>query len=119
MREKMYRPFALLMLGSASFLLVFASLIGAQESKVPEKLVFEAALGAVTFDHAQHVEAAGGNCAACHDKLWPQDAQAPLGYKARMHRTAEEAKSSCAACHHPDGPSFATKGNCKTCHVKE
>ncbi len=93
---------------------------GAQDAKEPpDKLVFKAMLGAVTFDHAKHVESAEGDCTTCHEKLWPQDAKAPLNFKEKMHQTAEAGKTSCAACHHADGPSFASKGNCKRCHVKE
>jgi len=88
----------------------------AQDKKAPEKIVFEAKMGAVTFDHAKHAERAG-DCTACHDKLFPQS-RAPLAYGEKMHRTAEAAKTSCAGCHHDGGAAFASKGNCKTCHVK-
>ena len=89
----------------------------AQDKKAPEKIVFEAKMGKVTFDHAKHTEREGGDCTACHDELFPQS-RAPLGFKDKMHRPAEAAKTSCAGCHHEGGTAFASKGECKTCHVK-
>ena len=90
----------------------------AQEKEAPKEMVFEAKMGAVTFDHEQHTELAKGDCTACHDKLFPQS-RAPLGFKEKMHKPAEAAKASCAGCHHEGGTAFASKGNCKTCHVKK
>ena len=83
----------------------------------PEKIVFEAKTGNVTFDHAEHGKRANDDCTVCHDKLFPQSRE-PINFKAGMHKPAEKAKSSCAACHHPEGNSFEVKGNCKKCHVK-
>jgi len=85
--------------------------------KAPEKLVFQSKMGNVTFDHAAHLKRAKGDCAACHDKLFTQS-NAPLNFKANMHKTAEEAKTSCGACHAAGGASFEAKGNCAKCHVK-
>lgn len=93
-------------------------ILGAQEKKAPGKLVFEARQGKVTFDHATHVKAEKGSCTPCHDKLFPQDAKAPLNFKAGLHRPAETKQVSCGACHRPGGTSFETKGNCTKCHVK-
>ena len=89
-----------------------------QQKKAPEKLVFAAKVGNVTFLHAKHVEREKGDCTVCHDKLWPQDAKAPLNYKQGMHKPAEAKKTSCAACHVAGGKSFATTGNCNKCHAK-
>jgi c(7)-type cytochrome triheme protein len=86
--------------------------------KAPDKLVFEAKMGKVTFNHASHAAGQKGNCAACHTKLFPQDAAAPLNFKPKLHATAEAEKTSCGACHNPNGPAFAVKGNCAKCHVK-
>jgi c(7)-type cytochrome triheme protein len=86
--------------------------------KPPEKLVFKAAMGDVTFQHAAHVQRAKGDCKVCHDKLFPQSAQAPLNFKAGMHKPAEASKTACAACHVTGGTAFATTGNCAKCHVK-
>ncbi len=99
--------------------LVIAVSVAAAEKPAPDKLVFKAKMGDVTFDHAAHVKRANGDCKACHDKLFKQDASAPLGFKTGMHKPAEAKQASCAACHHDGGPSFATKGNCKKCHVKK
>lgn len=100
--------------------LVAASLGGllAQDQKPPEKLTFAAKNGNVTFNHSAHVKLAKGDCKACHDKLFKEDAKAPLNFKAAMHKTAETEKSSCGACHHPGGIAFESKGNCAKCHVK-
>jgi c(7)-type cytochrome triheme protein len=92
----------------------------AQEKKPPEKLTFKSAMGNVTFDHAKHVEREKADCKVCHDKLFPQSSNAPLNYKANMHKTAEAAKTSCAACHVAGGKSFESKApNCQKCHVKK
>lgn len=90
----------------------------AQGQKAPDKLTFSAKNGNVTFNHATHVKLAKGDCKSCHDKLFKEDAKAPLNFKAAMHKTAETEKSSCGGCHHPDGAAFETKGNCAKCHVK-
>jgi hypothetical protein len=67
-----------------------------QKKKEPEKLVFNSKFGNVTFLHAKHAEREKGDCTVCHDKLWPQDAKAPLNYKEGMHKPAEAKKTSCA-----------------------
>jgi c(7)-type cytochrome triheme protein len=85
--------------------------------KAPDKLTFESKMGNVTFDHKQHAERAESDCTVCHDKLFSQS-RAPLNFKAGMHKPAEAKKESCAGCHHEGGQAFATKGNCKNCHVK-
>ncbi len=103
-----------------SLVLLFAVAAGIGSllaQKLPEKLVFQSKMGNVTFDHAAHVKRAKGECATCHDKLFTQS-NAPLNFKANMHKTAEEAKTSCGACHVAGGASFETKGNCAKCHVK-
>jgi c(7)-type cytochrome triheme protein len=94
--------------------------IAAQEKKPQEKLVFKSAMGNVTFEHAKHAEREKGDCKVCHDKLFQQNATAPLNYKANMHKTAEAAKTACAACHVAGGKSFESKApNCQKCHVKK
>jgi len=109
----------LLMSAIAAFTLAAALTISsAQEKKAPEKLVFQSKMGNVTFLHAKHGERAGGDCKVCHDALWPQDAKAPLNFKAGMHKPAEAKKTSCAACHVSGGKAFASTGNCNKCHVK-
>ncbi|MBI4878016.1 MAG: hypothetical protein HY822_25580 [Acidobacteria bacterium] len=92
----------------------------AQEKKPPEKLVLQAKTGNVTFDHTAHAKREKNDCKACHDKLFKQDAKAPLNYKAGMHKPAETAKTSCGACHRAGGSAFGTVGNCANskCHVK-
>ncbi len=93
-------------------------MIGAlQAADAPDKLVFEAKMGNVTFNHTAHVERMESDCTACHDKLFPQS-RAPLNFKAGMHKPAEANQTSCGGCHHPDGKAFATAGNCNKCHVK-
>jgi c(7)-type cytochrome triheme protein len=89
----------------------------AQAQKAPDTIVFKAKMGDVTYTHKKHVDAAKGDCKVCHDKLFPQS-KAPINFKAAMHKKAEAAKSSCAACHVAGGTSFASKGNCQKCHQK-
>jgi len=102
------------------FLLAFALAAGfeALAQKPPEKVVFQAKMGNVTFDHAAHLKRANGNCKTCHDGLFQQSSTAPINFKANLHKTAETAKTSCGACHNPGGPSFESKSNCAKCHVK-
>ena len=90
----------------------------AADKTPPEKLVFKASMGNVTFQHAKHVERAKGDCKVCHDKLFQQSATAPLNYKAAMHKMAEANKTTCAACHVAGGTAFVSTGNCVKCHVK-
>ncbi|MDD5543103.1 MAG: cytochrome c3 family protein [Acidobacteriia bacterium] len=85
--------------------------------KAPDKLVFEAKTGKVTFDHAKHVAREKNNCKTCHDTLFPQK-KAPLNFAAGMHKPAEAAKKSCGACHVAGGKAFPSAGNCAKCHVK-
>lgn len=101
-------------------LLFVAGPLAAQpdKEKGPEKLVFQSKMGNVTYDHAKHVEREKGDCKVCHPKLWPQDAKAPLNFKAAMHKPAEAKKTACAACHVKGGAAFASLGNCNKCHVK-
>ena len=86
--------------------------------KAPGPIVYEAKSGAVTFDHAKHLEAAKNDCKVCHDTLFKQ-AKGDLGYKEGMHKKAEAAKTSCASCHVAGGTAFESKGNCAKCHVKK
>jgi c(7)-type cytochrome triheme protein len=87
------------------------------QPKAPDKIVFKAKTGDVTYDHKKHTDREKDNCASCHPKLFPQS-KAPINFKAAMHKTAEAAKSSCASCHVEKGTAFASKGNCTKCHVK-
>jgi c(7)-type cytochrome triheme protein len=100
-----------------AFALAFGAIL-AEDKKPPATITFENKQGPVTFDHAKHVTAAKDDCKVCHDKLFTQD-KAPLNYKASMHKTAEAAKTSCAACHVAGGSSFESKGNCTKCHAKK
>ncbi len=103
-----------------AFLLALTVLVAltAIAAEAPDKIVFESKMGNVTFDHKAHTDRVDGKCETCHDKLFPQSRE-PINYKQGMHKPAEKAKKSCAACHHPGGEAFESKGNCKKCHVKE
>jgi c(7)-type cytochrome triheme protein len=98
--------------------LLLCGLLALAADKPPEKLVIETKMGNVTYLHATHLERVKGDCKVCHDKLFQQSAKAPLNYKPSMHKPAETAKTSCAACHVAGGTAFATVGNCTKCHVK-
>ena len=101
------------------FLMTGLAVLTAQtEKKPPEKLVFKSALGNVTFAHVKHGEREKGDCKVCHEKLF-QQSNAPLNFKANMHKTAEASKTACAACHVAGGKAFESKGNCQKCHVKQ
>ena len=94
-----------------AFLLAVALLggtnVAAQDKKPPEKLVFPAKGGDAIFTHAAHIDREKGECATCHEKLWPQSAQEPL-----------KSRDGCKTCHHAGGSAFAMKGNCVQCHPK-
>jgi len=102
-------------------LLFCFAVIGLQaaDDKGPAEIVFETKNGNVTFPHAKHVESMKGDCTACHDAIFPEDKTAELNYKKAMHKTAEKEMTSCGTCHHPDGKSFESKGNCAKCHEKK
>jgi c(7)-type cytochrome triheme protein len=91
----------------------------ADDKKPPEKLIFQAKPGKVTFNHAAHLKRENNNCKVCHNKLFQESAKAPLDYKAAMHKSAETAKTSCAFCHSAGAKAFESKGNCAKCHVKD
>ena len=88
------------------FLLVAAVLVAAGAVKPPSKLVFASKTGPVKYDHAAHVKRAKGDCAFCHEKMWPQDAKVKISSK------------DCRVCHAPGKMAFETKGNCERCHGK-
>jgi c(7)-type cytochrome triheme protein len=101
------------------FTMIALTSMVAQDKKAPTKLVFAAKNGNVTYDHTAHAKREKNECKTCHPAQWPQDAKAPLNWKAAMHKTAETAKTSCGSCHHAGGAAFETKGNCTTkCHIK-
>ncbi|MGD1097231.1 MAG: c(7)-type cytochrome triheme domain-containing protein [Bryobacteraceae bacterium] len=107
--------------GRALAVVLCAFELVAQDKRPPEKLTFSTnnnRLGNVTFNHAAHVKRVNGDCAACHPKLFPQDAKAPLNFKPAIHKTAENEKTSCGSCHRPGGMSFESKGNCGKCHTR-
>lgn len=90
----------------------------AADKQPPETMVFQSKmLGNVTFPHAEHIKRENEKCEVCHESLFPQSRE-PINFKAGMHKPAEAAKTSCAACHVAGGKAFVTKGNCKKCHVK-
>jgi c(7)-type cytochrome triheme protein len=79
--------------------------VAAQDRKPPEKLVFPYKGGEAIFTHATHVSREKGECAACHQKLWPQSTGAPL-----------KSSDGCRTCHRAGGQAFEMKGNCVKCH---
>ena len=85
--------------------LVGGAMVAAQDKKPPEKLVFQSKGGAVIFTHAAHISREKGECATCHEKLWPQSAQEPL-----------KSSDGCRTCHQAGGRAFEMKGNCVKCH---
>ena len=85
-------------------------------SGIPAFPSVETRLGPARFDHEKHVEIAKDNCQACHNKIFPLS-KGLLGYKDNLHKTAEQASTSCGACHRPGGEAFASEGNCLQCHA--
>lgn len=79
--------------------------LAAQDEKPPLKLLFPSKAGDVPFDHAAHLAREKGECASCHEKLWPKSAKDPL-----------KSSAGCKTCHQPGGRAFEMKDNCKKCH---
>jgi c(7)-type cytochrome triheme protein len=104
---------------ATGLILLLALGLLAQQKTAPKALGFKSKMGDVTFDHVKHSERVKGDCKVCHDKLFQQDAKAPLNFKAGMHKPAETAKTSCGGCHHAGGTAFESKGNCAKCHIKK
>jgi c(7)-type cytochrome triheme protein len=92
-----------------AFLLAVALLgganVAAQDKKPPEKLAFRYKGGEAIFTHATHINREKGECATCHEKLWPESAKEPL-----------TSSDGCKTCHHAGGRAFEMKGNCVQCH---
>jgi len=86
-------------------MLVGSVTVMAQDKKPPERLVFRNKGGDVTFTHAAHISREKGECATCHEKLWPQSAAEPL-----------KNSDGCKSCHRTGGKAFEMKGNCAKCH---
>lgn len=89
----------------------------APAKKAPDQLTLKAKNGDVLFDHKKHSAAAKNNCAECHPKFWPQDAKAPVNFRA-PHKALEAKHTSCGFCHHQGGQAFqaSAPANCKKCH---
>ncbi len=85
-------------------------------SGIPQSPSVATRLGAAKFGHRRHVELADGDCTTCHNKIFPL-AKGMLGYKDDLHRTAEDARTSCGACHVEGGTAFPSQDNCTQCHV--
>ena len=83
----------------------------------PDTILVKSRYGEVTFTHKKHYDRVGGNCGACHPKLFPQSL-APLKYGKALHRAAEADRTSCAYCHAVGGSSFAADSNCIKCHAE-
>ncbi len=102
---------------SLMFLLVLGLGILIAQDKGPDKVVYKAKTGDITFLHAKHTDRLKGDCTPCHDKLFPKTPKKDE-YSKGMHKPAEAAKTSCAGCHVAGGTAFESKGNCTKCHVK-
>lgn len=85
--------------------LVTGAVAAAPDKKPPEKLVFPNKGGDAIFTHAKHIDREKGECAACHDKLWPRSTADPL-----------KSSDGCRTCHRAGGSAFEMKGNCVKCH---
>jgi c(7)-type cytochrome triheme protein len=85
--------------------LVAGVTMAAQDQKPPEKLVFPNKGGDAIFTHAAHIDREKGECATCHDTLWPRSTREPL-----------TSSDGCRTCHRAGGRAFEMKGNCVKCH---
>jgi c(7)-type cytochrome triheme protein len=82
----------------------------------PDTILFPSEYGNVEFGHRKHFERVNSDCSTCHPSIFPQ-ALEPLNYGKARHRSAEEYKTSCAACHGITGTAFAAERNCQKCHA--
>src|ERR1017187_8738017 len=85
--------------------LVGSATVAAWDEKPQERLVFQNKGGDVTFTHAAHINREKGECATCHEKLWPQSAAEPL-----------KNSDGCKTCHRAEGRASETKGKGVKCH---
>ena len=92
---------------------------GCRSAPAADPLTFPARPGNVVFSHAIHVRLVKGRCSACHPRLFPEDAKAPLHWKEGMHKPAEANHTSCGGCHRPGGMAFETRDHCRRCHSPE
>lgn len=81
----------------------------------PETIVFDNKYGKSVFTHKLHYERVNGDCAVCHNKIFPQS-RAPINYGKAQHRVAEAEGTACAYCHRVGGTSFAADSHCVKCH---
>lgn len=95
---------------------VDAATAAAAPGTPPEYIDYPSEYGQVRYTHRQHYERVNGDCSTCHPKIFPQSLE-PLNYSKARHRTAEEYKTSCAACHGITGTAFAAERNCQRCHA--
>lgn len=86
-------------------------------SGIPDFRSIETKLGPAKFDHAKHVTISKGDCRSCHNRIFPL-ARGLLNYADNLHRTAEQNRTSCGACHREDGSAFASRNNCLNCHTE-
>ena len=86
-------------------------------SGLPDSRPIETRLGPAKFDHPRHVTLNKNDCQSCHNRIFPL-AKGLLNYADNLHRTAEQNKTSCGACHRESGTAFATKDNCLKCHTE-
>ncbi|MBI2354577.1 MAG: cytochrome c3 family protein [Deltaproteobacteria bacterium] len=68
--------------------------------------------GDTLFSHSLHVDGAGLECTACHDKLYLSKGQ----HKKVTMKEMQKGKS-CGACHNGK-TAFSVKGDCAKCHKK-
>lgn len=106
-----------LLLGILALVLAMTFVMYAQTKTPPPTITIKAANGNILFPHAKHIALEKNNCAACHPKLWPQSATAPIGFRP-PHKNEEAKQTSCGACHRPGGAAFdaSVPANCKKCH---
>lgn len=86
-------------------------------SGLPDSRSIPTRLGPAKFDHARHVNISEGNCRSCHTQIFPL-AKGMLGYADNLHRTAEQNRTSCGACHRDSGQAFGSKDHCLSCHTE-
>lgn len=95
---------------------VDAATAAAAPGTPPVYIDYPSEYGQVRFTHKQHYERVNSDCSTCHTKIFPQSLAA-LDYGKARHRTAEEYKTSCAACHGISSTAFAAERNCQKCHA--
>ena len=99
----------------AGGLFAFQMTGAAEESGVPDDILYTKSVKAVLFSHKTHT-GMGMDCTACHTKLFQMAAKDAESKSDFTMKGLYEGKY-CGSCHAPKGMAFASNTQCARCHV--